>query len=67
MFPALLVQLVISLVIIGLVLWVVGQLPIDDTIKRIINVVVIVCVVLWLLSVLLGYSGGVVYPVPRHG
>jgi small-conductance mechanosensitive channel len=52
-------------VIIGLVLWVLSQLPIDPAISNIIRVVIIVCVVLWLLSVLLGYSGGLAYPIRR--
>jgi uncharacterized membrane protein len=57
MFPAFLVQIVIVLIIVGLVLWVVAQIPMDAAIARIIRVVVIVAVCLWLLSILLGYAG----------
>lgn len=47
-----LITIVIALIILGLLLWVVDQLPIDATIKRIIHVVMIVVAVLWVLSVL---------------
>jgi hypothetical protein len=50
MVPFPLVSIVITLVIVGLVLWVVQQIPMDAVIARIIRVVVIVCVVLYLLS-----------------
>lgn len=42
-------SLIIILVVLGLILWLIEQLPIDATIVRIIRVVVIVVVVLWLL------------------
>lgn len=57
MLPPFLISLIVSLVIVGLVLWVLSQLPIDPWISNIIRVVIIVCVVLWLLSVLVGYGG----------
>lgn len=48
-----LITLVVLLIIVGVLLWVVNtQLTmIDATIKKIINVVVIIVVCLWLLSV----------------
>ncbi len=47
-----LIQLVIVLVVVGVVLWVINSyIPMQSTIKKILNVVVIICVVLWLLSV----------------
>ncbi len=52
-----LLQIVIALCIVGLVLWVVQQIPMDATIARIIKVVVIVAVCLWLLSLLAGWGG----------
>ena len=58
MFPPLLFQIVISLIVIGLLLWVVSVLPIDAGIKQIIRVVVIVFVVIWLLYMLMGASSG---------
>jgi hypothetical protein len=47
-----LIQLIGALIVVGLLLWLVNSiLPLDATIKRIINVVVFVAVILWLLSV----------------
>jgi low temperature requirement protein LtrA len=62
MFPPFLISLIVGLIIVGLILWVVQQIPMDAVIARIIRVVIIVCVVLWLLSILLGYANGVAYP-----
>jgi hypothetical protein len=55
-----LISVVIGLVIIGLILWLVGMLPIDAKIKQIINVIVVVFIVIWLITMLLplvGYHG----------
>ncbi len=47
-----LISLLILLIIIGVLLWVVNtQIPMDATIKKIINIVVIIVVCLWLLTV----------------
>jgi hypothetical protein len=47
-----LVQLVITLIVVGVVLWLINNyIPMDATIKRILNVVVVIVVILWLLSV----------------
>jgi hypothetical protein len=47
-----LIQLVIVLVVIGVILWVINSyIPMQATIKNILNVVVIIAVILWLLSV----------------
>jgi hypothetical protein len=51
------ISVIVTLVILGLLLWVVDQLPIDGTIKRIIHVVVIVAAVLFVLQAL-GLWGG---------
>lgn len=45
-----LVSLIVTLIVIGVVLYLVELIPMDATIKRIIQVLVILCVVLWLLS-----------------
>lgn len=50
--------IILTLVVIGLILWGLDQIPMDATIKRIIHVVVIILVVLWLLQVLFGFSVG---------
>jgi hypothetical protein len=47
-----LLQVVIVLVVVGVLLWVVNSfIPMQRTIKSILNAVVIIGVVLWLLSV----------------
>ena len=46
-----LVTLVIVLVVVGVILWLINSyIPIQSTIKKILNAVVIIVVVLWLLS-----------------
>ena len=66
MFPAVLIQLVICLVIVGVILWALSQFPMDPTIARIIRVVIIVVVAIWLLYFLLGLAGGPIpYPARR--
>jgi hypothetical protein len=52
-----LIQLVIILVVIGVILWVINRfIPMQHTIKTILNVVVIIVVIVWLLSVF-GFIG----------
>jgi hypothetical protein len=47
-----LISLVVVLIVVGVLLWAVNAyIPMQPTIKKIINVVVILAVVLWLLSV----------------
>ena len=47
-----LIQLVIVLVVVGVILWVVNNyIPMQSTIKRLLNAVVVIAVVLWLLNV----------------
>ncbi len=47
-----LISLVITLVVVGLILWLINNyIPMDGTIKRILNAVVVIAVILWLLSV----------------
>jgi hypothetical protein len=47
-----LIQLVIVLVVVGLILWVINSyIPMQATIKKILNAVVVIVVILWLLSV----------------
>jgi hypothetical protein len=47
-----LVSIVITLVVVGVLLWLVNTyIPMDGKIKKIINIVVVVAVVLWLLNV----------------
>jgi hypothetical protein len=52
-----LISIIVALVLVGLALWVVGQIPMDATVARILRVVVIVALVLWLLQAF-GLLGG---------
>lgn len=45
-----LISVVITLIVIGILLWLVNTyIPMDGKIKKILNVVVVICVVVWLL------------------
>jgi cation transporter-like permease len=47
-----LVNLVVVLIVVGVLLWLVNSyIPMDAKIKKILNAVVVIAVVLWLLSV----------------
>lgn len=46
-----LISLVVTLVVVGVLLWLVNTyVPMDDKIKKIVNIVVVIAVVLWLLA-----------------
>lgn len=60
-----LVSLVITLIVVGVLLWLVNTyIPMDGKIKKILNIVVVIVVVLWLLSAfgVLGHSGDIRVP-----
>jgi len=45
-----LISLIITLIVVGVLLWLVNTyIPMDGKIKQILNVVVVICVVVWLL------------------
>jgi hypothetical protein len=47
-----LISLIITLIVVGVLLWLVNTyIPMDGKIKKILNVVVVICVVIWLLYV----------------
>ncbi len=47
-----LMQLLITLIVVGVILWAINNyIPMDGKIKGILNIVVVVVVVLWLLQV----------------
>jgi hypothetical protein len=59
------ISLVITLIVIGVLLWLVNTyIPMDGKIKQILNAVVVICVVVWLLSAfgVLGHSGDIAVP-----
>lgn len=60
-----LLSLVITLVVIGVLLWAVNTyIPMDSKIKKILNIVVVVVVVIWLLYAfgIMGRAGSVQVP-----
>ena len=55
-----LISLVVTLVVVGVLLWLINAyIPMDAKIKKILNIVVVIVVVLWLLSAfgIIGHSG----------
>lgn len=45
-----LISLIVTLIVVGVLLWLANNyIPMDGKIKRILNVVVVICVVIWLL------------------
>jgi hypothetical protein len=47
-----LITIVITLIVVGILLWLVNSyIPMDGKIKKVLNIVVMVVVVLWLLNV----------------
>ena len=45
-----LISLIVTLIVVGVLLWLVNTyIPMDGKIKKILNVVVVICVVVWLL------------------
>ncbi len=63
-----LISLIVGLLIVGLILWALDQLPgIDPAIKNIIRVVIIVACVIWLIYALAGLAGYASFPAfPRR-
>lgn len=60
-----LMSLIITLVVVGVGLWLVNNyIPMDGKIKTILNVVVVIAVILWLLSVF-GVLGSLSGPIVR--
>ncbi|MHB8602180.1 MAG: Thivi_2564 family membrane protein [Nitrosotalea sp.] len=55
-----LISLVVVLIVVGVLLWLVNSMiPMDGKIKQILNVVVVICVVLWVLSLFVGNLGSI--------
>ena len=53
-----LVTIVITLIVVGVLLWLVNTyIPMDGKIKKILNIVVVMVVVLWLLNVFGVFNG----------
>lgn len=60
-----LLTLVVTLIVVGVLLYLVGLIPMDPTILRVIQVVVLLAVVLWLLNVFGVLNMAASVPVPR--
>jgi hypothetical protein len=60
-----LITLAVTLIVIGVLLWLVNTyIPMDGKIKKILNVVVVICTVVWLLFAfgILNHSGDIRVP-----
>ncbi len=60
-----LISLIVTLVVIGVLLWLVNTyIPMDGKIKKILNIVVVICVVIWLLYAfgIISHSGDIRVP-----
>ena len=63
-----LISLIVTLIVIGVLLWLVNTyIPMDGKIKKILNVVVVICVVVWVLYAfgVLHHSGDISVPQLR--
>ena len=63
-----LISIIVTLVVIGLVLYLIDLIPMDGTIKQIIRVIVIIAVVIWLLQAfgLIGSLSNLMNPAPSR-
>jgi len=60
--------LIITLIVVGVLLWLINAyIPMDGKIKQILNVVVVICVVVWLLNAfgVIGHAGDIRVPQVR--
>jgi 1-acyl-sn-glycerol-3-phosphate acyltransferase len=63
-----LMSLIITLIVVGVLLWLVNSyIPMDRKIKNILNLVVVICVVVWLLSAfgVISHAGSIRVPQLR--
>jgi bacteriorhodopsin len=63
-----LISVVLTLIVVGVLLWLINTyIPMDGKIKSILNAVVVIVVILWLLYGfgVLGHSGDIRMPVVR--
>jgi hypothetical protein len=60
-----LISLIVTLIVVGVLLWLVNTyIPMDGKIKKILNVVAVICVIVWLLYVfgILNHAGDIRVP-----
>jgi 1-acyl-sn-glycerol-3-phosphate acyltransferase len=63
-----LISLIVTLIVVGVLLWLVNTyIPMDGKIKKILNIVVVICVVVWLLYAfgILHHTGDITVPQVR--
>jgi 1-acyl-sn-glycerol-3-phosphate acyltransferase len=63
-----LISVIVTLIVVGVLLWLVNTyIPMDGKIKKILNAVVVICVVVWLLFAfgVINHAGDI--HVPRIG
>ena len=62
------ISIIVTLVVIGLVLYLIDLIPMDGTIKQIIWLIIIICVVVWLLQAfgLIGSLNNLLHPGPNR-
>ena len=57
MFPVFLFQIVVALIVVGLLLWVSSQIPMDPLIQKMVRIICVVFLVLWLCWWMIGLGG----------
>ena len=60
-----LINVVVTLIVVGVLLWLVNNyIPMDGKIKQILNIVVVICVVIWLLYAfgIINHTGDIKVP-----
>ena len=60
-----LISVVITLIVVGVLLWLINNyIPMDGKIKKILNAVVVICVVVWLLFAfgVINHAGNITVP-----
>jgi hypothetical protein len=59
-----LIDVIVTLIVVGILLWLINTyIPMDGKIKQILNVVVVICVVIWLLHVFGLINGGAIHDI----
>ena len=59
-----LINVIVTLIVVGILLWLINTyIPMDGKIKQILNVVVVICVVIWLLHVFGLINGGTIHDI----
>jgi 1-acyl-sn-glycerol-3-phosphate acyltransferase len=60
-----LISVIVTLIVVGVLLWLVNTyIPMDGKIKQILNIVVVICVVIWLLYAfgIINHAGDIKVP-----